>query len=155
MQQLRGSIHRRANGKFTVVTEPRPRPNGRQSRRSLGTFATRGLAERALAEYNAQTPTMNGRHDSDDLLVADIARRWRSKQQLRCEAGMIARQTRSGYESIVDVHVISELGHERVSALTPDRLERCQLELHGMSPQHLSCAALSQRIEPVQQFDNR
>lgn len=132
MQKLRGSIHRRTTGRFTAVTEPRTGPSGKRSRRSLGTFETLAAAERALAEYNAQSPNLRRRVDSYDLLVADIALQWKSKQRLRCDAGAIARQTRRGYEGIIDVHVIPELGHERVSALTPDRLERYQLELHAL-----------------------
>jgi len=131
MQQMRGSIHRRANGKYTAVTEPQQRPDGKKCRRSLGTFDSRNEAERALARYNAETPrTSTPRQDSDPWM-ADILTGWKDKQRLRCEAGTIARQTRQGYDGIIDRHLLPELGHLRVSDLTPDRLELYQLELHA------------------------
>jgi integrase len=129
---MRGSVYERANGKYTAVTEPVEGSNGKRTRRSLGTYTTKDAAERTLAEYNSRNQVVSVRDKWDDPLVADIALQWKSKQRLRCDAGAIARQTRKGYEGIIDVHVIPELGHERVSALTPDRLERYQLELHAM-----------------------
>jgi integrase len=126
---MRGSVYQRGNGKYTAVTEPQRAADGSKRRRSLGTFGTAEEAERALATYNGATHSDDPILGRSDPTIADIASRWKDKQQLRCEAGAIARLTRQGYDSIVDTHLIPELGSIRISGLTPQKLELYQLEL--------------------------
>ncbi len=49
---LKGSVFRRKNGTFTVLSAPEYDPKkGRPARRSLGTFATEELARQRQVEY--------------------------------------------------------------------------------------------------------
>ena len=134
MNTLRGSIHSRANGRFTVVTEPINQPDGTKRRVSLGTFATQEAARQRLVAYNAEPRTGPWAEDALSKEATELSEwlaLWLDRLEMRHHAGALARRTLDDYRTSVTRYLDPMLGRYRIRDLDADRLERFQLEMKG------------------------
>lgn len=138
MARVRGSIQRRNNGRFTAITAPQRSPDGRVSRKSLGTYTSEAEALAALAGHDHRTRIeRSGLDERRSMRLSDWLAVWVGRQQARAAAGSLARRTASEYANTVRLHIHPLLGKSLIRDLDADQLEafQWQLKSRGLSDQ--------------------
>lgn len=130
MARRRGSVLVTRQGRYLAYVSV-PKPTGRRSRESLGTFDTRGEAEDAIATWYAEGRHLEPSQDQPvaSVQLAELLPLWLLERHDWVEIDELKLSTWRCYELVVRERIVPYLGDLTVEELTPEVLKEWHRDL--------------------------